>query len=405
MSDRTGDARALIVALTATTLAQALVSLAVFTPAVLAPAAHAEIGVAATSVGIFTALIFLAAAIASPLAGGRVVRSGPMRVNQQCLLWAGVGIAVLVSAIPLVIACGALAVGMGYSALTPAGSAVLSQRSPPRLRNLIMSIRQSGVTVGGAAAGLLVPPLIIAHGWRAAALVVAGLCVLLAIALQAVRERYDTERTDVHHPGHSSHVVMLRMVFRHRELRQGMLTSFTYSGSQMCFGSFLVVFLTERAGMGLIEAGAVYSTAMVAGIVGRLGWGAIGDYFDRARIVLGLIGVITALCSFAAAFVSPQWPHGAIIALCVVYGASAFGWNGVYVAELARVAPAGNVALATGAALSFTYVGILVMPVVFWLVISVSGGYSAAFMLIGTLTLAGGVLFLRQDSSGRAGEK
>ncbi len=397
MSHGASEARDLIVALTVTTLAQALVSMAVFTPSILAPAAHAEIGVAPTAVGIFIALVFMAAAFAAPLAGGRVVRSGPMRVNQQCLLWAGAGIALFASASPALIACGALAIGMGYGPLTPAGSAVLSRRAPARLRNVIMSIRQSGVTLGGAVAGVLVPPLIIAHGWRLAAFIVAALCVLFVVVLQTVRERYDAERTDVRHASHSSHAAMLRMVFRHRELRQGALTSFTYSGAQMCFGSFLVVFLTDRAGMGLVEAGAVYSTAMISGIVGRLAWGAVADYFDRARLVLAMIGAITALCSFTIALVSPQWPHVAIVVLCVVFGASAFGWNGLYVAEIARIAPGGNVALATGAALSFTFLGIVVMPVVFWLLVTLTGGYTASFMLIGTLALAGGLLFLRQQ--------
>ena len=394
-----GDGRALVLALALTTLAQALVSMAVFAPSVLAPAAQAEIGVAATSVGIFTALVFVGAAFASPLAGGRVVRDGPLRVNQQSLLWAGAGIAVFASAAPLVLACGALAIGMGYGALTPAGSAVLSRRSPPRLRNVIMSIRQSGVTLGGALTGVLLPPLIVSHGWRAAAFTVAVLCVLFAIVLQTVRERYDAERTDVHHPGHSSYIVMLRMVFRHAELREGTLTSFTYSGAQMCCGSFLVVFLTERAGMGLVQAGTVYSIAMIAGIVGRLSWGALADLLDRPRLVLGSIGVITAGCSFAAALVTPQWPYAAIVALCVAFGASAFGWNGLYVAEIARIAAGADVALATGAALMFTYVGIVVMPVVFWLLVTLTGGYAASFMLVGASALAGGVVFLRRHGS------
>ncbi len=405
MSRESSDARALIVALTLTTVVQALVSMAVFTPAVLAPAAQAEIGVAASSIGIFIALVFLTAAITAPLAGGRVVRSGPVRVSQQCLLWAGAGIALFASSIPVVIACGALAMGMGYGPATPASSAILATRTPRRLRNVIISIRQSGVTLGGAIAGLAVPALIVAYGWRIAALVVAGLCVLLAVVLQAVRELYDGERTEVRHPGHSSHMVMLRMVFRHPELREGALASFTYSGTQMCFGSYLVVFLTERAGMGLVQAGAVYSAAMMGGIVGRLGWGAVADYFDGARTVLGMLGITMALCAFASTQVSPQWPYAATVALCVVFGASAFGWNGLYVAELARIAPGGNVALATGAALTFTFLGILVMPTVFWLIIALTDSYALAFMVVGIVALAGGLLFFRKHPPRGAAEE
>ena len=399
MSQRPTGVRELVIALTLATLAQTLISMAVYAPAVLAPVAQAEIGVTANSIGIFTALIFVAAAFAAPLGGARVVRCGPVRVSQHCLLWAAAGMALFVSAIPLVIVAGALAIGMGYGPATPASSAMLSRHAPDRLRNVIMSIRQSGVTLGGALAGLLMPVLSIAYGWRTAALVVAALCVLCALLLQAVRERYDDERTGVRQEGHGSHLFLLRMVFKQAELRQGAFTSFTYAGAQMCFGSFLVVFLTERAGMSLIDAGAAYSAAMLAGIAGRMVWGGLADYFDNARLVLGMLGVTMALCAFAITLVSPQWPYAAVIALCVACGASAFGWNGVYIAEVARITSGENVALATGAVITFNFLGIVIAPVLFWLMVLVSGSYTPAFVLIGVVTLAGSLPYFRKAST------
>jgi len=203
--------RELVIALTLATLAQTLISMAVYAPAVLAPAAQAEIGVTANSIGIFTALIFVAAAFAAPLGGASVVRKGPVRVNQHCLLWAAAGMILFVSAVPVVIVASAFAIGMGYGPVTPASSAMLSRRTPDRLRNIIMSIRQSGVTLGGAIAGILVPALSVAYGWRTAALVVAALCAVCAVLLQAVRERYDGERTGVRQPGHSSHLFLRQL--------------------------------------------------------------------------------------------------------------------------------------------------------------------------------------------------
>lgn len=399
MSPGTAGTRELLVTLTLATLAQTLIAMAVYAPAVLAPVAQAEIGVTANSIGIFTALTFVAAAFAAPLGGARVVRSGPVRVSQHCLLWAAAGMVLFVSAIPVIIVAGALAIGMGYGPATPASSAMLSKRAPDRLRNVIMSIRQSGVTLGGAIAGLLLPALSVAYGWRTAALVVTALCLLCAALLQVVRERYDDERTGVRQEGHGSHLFLLRMVFKQAELRQGAFTSFTYAGAQMCFGSFLVVFLTERAGMSLIDAGAAYSAAMLAGIAGRMVWGGLADYFDNARLVLGMLGVTMALCAFAITLVSPQWPYAAVIALCVACGASAFGWNGVYIAEVARITSGENVALATGAVITFNFLGIVIAPVLFWLMVLVSGSYTPAFVLIGVVTLAGSLPYFRKAST------
>lgn len=389
MSASAANTSELIVALTLATLAQALISMAVYAPAVLAPAAQAEIGLTANSVGLFTALVFLAAAYAAPLGGASVMRNGPVRVSQRCLLWAAGGILLFMSAVPAVIAGGALALGLAYGPVTPASSAMLAARTPDRLRNIIMSIRQSGVTLGGVFAGVLLPALTVVWGWRTAALVVAVLCVLFAVLLQMSRERFDVERTGLRPPGHGSHLFLLRMVLRQPELRLGAFTSFTYAGAQMCFGSFLVVFLTERTGMSLIDAGAAYSTAMLAGIAGRMVWGGLADYFDRARLVLGMLGVTMTLCALAITLVSPQWPYVAIIALCAACGASAFGWNGVYIAEVARITSGENVALATGAVITFNFLGIVVMPVAFWLTVALTGSYTPAFVLIGVATLAG----------------
>ncbi len=131
---------------------------------------------------------------------------------------------------------------------------------------------------------------------------------------------------------------------------------------QVCFTSYLVVFLTERAGLTLVTAGAVFSAAMIAGIVGRIAWGAVADFAGNARQVLGALGLIMAACAFAISQVSAQWPYAGVVVLAVVFGASAIGWNGVFVAEVARIAPDGDIAQATGATLGMTYLGVVVGP-------------------------------------------
>lgn len=66
--------KALIVALLATLAGQSLTSVAVFTPAILAPVASADIGVSATAIGAFTALIYFLASFSAPIGGTFVDR-------------------------------------------------------------------------------------------------------------------------------------------------------------------------------------------------------------------------------------------------------------------------------------------------------------------------------------------
>ena len=63
---------------------------------------------------------------------------------------------------PYIICLGALIIGLGYGPITPASSAILNEVTPNRIRALIFfSIKQSGVPIGGAIAGILVPSFIL----------------------------------------------------------------------------------------------------------------------------------------------------------------------------------------------------------------------------------------------------
>lgn len=386
--------KALIVALFATLASQSLTSVAVFTPAILAPVASADIGVSATAIGAFTALVYFLASFSAPIGGTFVARYGAVRVSQVCLVLTAGGLAICGLAHLAAVVAGAVLIGMGYGPVTPASSALLVERTPDRMRNLIMSIRQTGVPVGGALAGAVVPWLVITIGWRATAWTMAGLTLLFVLLLQTIRNTYD--RGGMRHaPRRPPLASMLRMVFTHQALRRVSFTSFAYAGMQMCLASYLVVFLTESVGLRMISAGAALSTAMIAGIVGRVLWGVVADYAGNARAVLALLGMIMAVCTLLMTLVTTAWPFGAVLLLCVVYGATAIGWNGVYVAEVARVAPEGNVAIATGASLALTYFGVVVGPFFFWLIVALTGSYAAAFGLAAVVTLAAAISIMR----------
>jgi MFS family permease len=386
----------LAVALALTVIVQALVSITVFAPAILAPVAQADIGVAASSIGLFTALIYVMAAVSAPIGGTYIARRGAVRVSQYCLLLSGCGLALSALAHPLAVAAGALLIGCGYGPVTPASSEILATRTPAGIRNLVISIRQTGVVVGGAIAGAVVPALLLAGSWKIAVLAISACNFACALGLEPARARYDRMRPDVPHASRPSLAALLRMVFADAELRQGAIASFTYSGIQMCLASFLVVFLTERAALPLGSAGIALSAAMIGGIVGRVLWGVVADAIGNARVVLGALGIVMGLSAFVLSQLTAAWPLAAVVALCVVFGSTALGWNGVYVAEIARIAPGGNVALATGASLAFTYSGVVVAPFAFWLILVSTGHYSHAYILIGIVTLAAAMTYFRK---------
>jgi MFS family permease len=381
----------------AVTLAvQILAAVVLYVPPVLAPAAQADVGVRASSVGIVTALIFVSATFAALKSGPAIARYGALRMSQLSLLVAAAGLAVMTTASTALIALGALIIGLGYGVVTPSSSSILADRAPPRLRSFIFSLKQTGVPVGGALAGATLPALVALCGWRCAALCACAACVVLALALEPLRYRLESERTTL--PRSASMLASVRMLVRHRRLYQLSWAAFMFAGMQNCLGSYLVIYLHERIGFGLAAAGLALSTAMAAGIAGRILWGIVADRW-RARPLLGWLGVSMSAAALLTAAIAPQWPTAAVLVVSLGFGATAVGWNGVYLAELAHMVPAREAGAATGASLAMTYAGVVILPVLFWAIVRVSDSYAAGYCVSGALTLWRSLVLLRRAPS------
>ncbi len=374
---------------------QSMVSLVVFTPPVLAPVAAADLGLSASSVGICTAIIYGAAAFAAPASGSFIVRLGPMRTSQLCLLSVAIGMCAMALANPWAAAIGAVFIGFGYGPVTPSSSSILNERTPPQWRAFIFSLKQTGVPVGGALAGGLVPLLIHAAGWKVAALAVSATSLVLLAALQPTRASVDANRDRSRRIGSIRLREPLRLVWHHPQLRRMALAGFAYSGMQMCFGSYLVVMLHEVAGFSVLAAGAALSVAMAGGIVGRVGWGIVADHIVPPRVLLGCLGVAMSLAAFVMPFLGPGWPWAAVIAFSLFFGATAVGWNGVQLSEVARTVEPELAAVATGGSLAITFSGVVLSPLAIWLVVQAGFGYGAGFVLVGLITLWRGLEFFR----------
>ncbi len=122
-----------------------------------------------------------------------------------------------------------------------------------------------------------------------------------------------------------------------------------------------------------------------AGIAARIVWGWLSDHVATSRTLLAIIGVGIILSTLTANEMAPGWPLVAIMLVSAVMGATAVGWNGIYLAEVARVVSQEQVGAATGGVLMFTFVGIVVGPSTFGLLVQKTGEYTAGFVLMNTL--------------------
>lgn len=371
-----------------TTTTQALATLGILALAAVAPRAAQDLGISAALIGYQVALSFFGAMLTALLGGGFVRRLGAARTSQLALWLIGAGCALSAIGTLASLAAGALVMGFGYGITNPAASHLLSRAPTTKHMNLIFSIKQCGVPIGAVVAGIMMPPLTLAAGWRAALLACALLAFAFSVALQPRRAAWDDDR-DRAGRLFVSPAGSLSLIWRNRVLRWLAFCSFLYSAVQLCLSGFLVTFLVAEAHLALVLAGTLLAITNAAGAAGRLAWGWIADRLRSGTLALIANGCVSVAGTLATAAVAPGWPVWAVALAVVVFGFSAIGWNGVFMAVIARQAPR-DIGAATGGSLFFTYGGVVLVPAAFAQLHERTGmSYSAGFAGLALLTAAG----------------
>jgi len=371
-----------------TTLVQALASMIVILPATIAPELAATHGVDTSLIGLQVSFAYVGAMATSILGGTIVKRFGPLRCSQMALAFAATGCVLTTVPLLSVIAVGAVFIGLGYGLTNPPAAHMLMKVTAPANRNLIFSIKQTGVPLGGIAAGLLAPGIALEFGWQMALLAGAGVTAIVAIAIQSLRSVWDGDRDpDVEIT--ASPLRDVRMIWAHRGLRLISMGSFAFSATQVSLTTFVVTMLVTDIEYTLVEAGIVLAVLQVSGVSGRILWGWVADHLNDGNKVLILITLITATAAVLTGFLGPETSDVWIYVVLALFGFTAVGWNGVYLAEIARLAPSNLISSATGAALFVTFFGVVVGPAAFTGIYSGVGSYTTAFALFALVSFVG----------------
>lgn len=379
-----------------TLLVQAMVVAAALAPAAVAPAISDSLGLPVSAVGIFISTVYLAA-VCSALYSGRIIAEwGAIRASQVGLALCAGGLALVTTGNAVLGSAGALLIGLGYGPITPASSHILIRTTARHRLSTVFSIKQTGVPLGGVLVGLTVPPQQVLFGWRWALLSVSIACILTIVLAQPLRMQLDRDRPAVPVQSFIQSVFdPVRLVATQRNLLVLALCSFVFAGVQMSLSAYLPTYLNLHLGWSLPAAGIAMSAVQAAGMIGRVFWGAVSDKGAGARRTLTVLGMIMiAGCAAIASFdegTGIVWIYGVLL----IFGATAVGWNGVYLAEVARLAPLGKAGLATGGTLAFTFFGIVFWSPIFGFVAEAAGGYQISYALL-SLPLLLCLLLLRK---------
>jgi hypothetical protein len=116
-----------------------------------------------------------------------------------------------------------------------------------------------------------------------------------------------------------------------------------------------------------------------------MGW--VADHVVSSKTTLALASVASALSTIAFGLVSPDWPLWALLLLAAVGGIAVSGWNGVQIAEIARLSPPGLVGETAAGSVVLVYASNMGGPVGFAAIVALTGRFDIAFMLSGAFTL------------------
>ena len=241
--------------LLATLAVQTLATMALYSVPTVAPEVARDMHVSGTLVGGFVATAYGVGILSALISPGLVRRYGGVRATQAVLL-AAAGMLALVGLASGVfgLAMAAIVLGLGYGAAAPASTHLLVPQTPRPVFNLVMSVRQIGVPLGGVLAALILPALSLAIGWRAAILLELGPVLLLIALMEIPRRRWDSDR-EPNRRAFGRTLLQPFALLRDQRFRRLSAAAFVYSGLALCLVAFMTVHLTTTAGLDLVRAG------------------------------------------------------------------------------------------------------------------------------------------------------
>jgi len=251
--------------------------------------------------------------------------------------------------------------------------------------------------LGGAVAAALLPAMTLVYGWRKGVFIIGLSMVLIAIISIFLYKERPGSKSPVNPaevkaaPTPKASKISLMEVMANPVLLIVMLIVPFMAFSQICIASFMVLYLNETLDFSVAFASSFLSIAMIAGTIGRVGWGLISDrVFGGDRIKPSFIlSIIGALSLFAFALLDKNSPICFFYILSVLIGFTLIGWNAVLMTLVAELAGTEKAASVMGIMVTIAWAGIVIGPAVFgyiadnfsffsgWLVVSLISFLSA----------------------------
>jgi MFS transporter, ACS family, hexuronate transporter len=347
----------------------------------LAPFYKDELGLSRAQVGLFFSAFYLAMAGFSFGAGRRADRLGVRKTTFQGHL--SLGLCTIAAALAPSFAwafASFFLAGLGYSFLNPASSKGVMAWFHRDERATAMGTKQTGVPAGGVVTAVLAPQLVLLMGWRGA-LAVLGVINFLFGFLFSFYWRDP--------PGDGAAVSEDVRVKEAQTLNMWSFLPIScgtaiYLVGQMTLITYIPLYLKDAMGFSAYWASQALALTQAGAMVGRVGWGVASDrlFGGRRKIVLILIGLLSAILIMALGFMRPQSPLYLLLPILFLAGVCLVGYQGVSYALIGELAGKAKTGSALGMMITINAACATLGTPLFGYIVDQTGSYPIAWMLL-----------------------
>jgi sugar phosphate permease len=347
----------------------------------LAPFYKDELGLSRAQVGLFFSAFYLAMAGFSFSAGRRADRLGVRRTTLQGHL--SLGICTIAAALaPSFIWAFAsfFLAGLGYSFLNPASSKGVMEWFHRDERATAMGTKQTGVPTGGVVTAVLAPPLVLLMGWRGA-LAALGIVNFLFGFLFSFFWRDPPEDEPVVAEDVEIQENQTLDIWSFLPISCG---TAIYLVGQMTLITYIPLYLKDAMGFSAYWASQALALTQAGAMAGRVGWGVASDrlFGGRRKIVLLLIGFLSAILIMVLGFIGPQSSLYLLLPILFLAGVCLVGYQGVSYALIGELAGKARTGSALGMMITINAACATVGTPLFGYIVDRTESYPVAWMLL-----------------------
>ena len=358
-------------------------SMPIFLTATMAIRLKDDLGIGEEALGALLSMFSVGAAVAAPVMGRLAERIGPGPSLRLASAISGAVMIIIAGAAHRWLAIAGLMVAGGIAAtlMQSSSNLWLARTIEDRRMGLAFGLKQSGGPAAALLAGVAVPVLALAVGWRWTFAGFGGFALAAVLSVPRTGLR-GVGRTA---PSREGDVDLGPLLV----LTAGVAVSTALSAS---FTGFAVTAAVLQGGLSESAAGVVFALGALAGIVTRV---ALGHWVDgRPDTRFGVPAMLVGAGAVGFAVLSRGAGSPAAFLFAVPFSfATAWGWVGVFNYAVTR-SNATSPAAATGITLVGSNVGVIIGPAAFgflfarsfataWLTAAVGSILGAALLTVG----------------------